>query len=268
MSIEITIDGKTCTCKPGEYIADIAARNDIYIPTLCGLHEALLGRGCCRICIVELIESGRTKVVASCIYPVKEPCEVLTRSERILRERGVIYTFLQRLAPDSELIIDMAKANGTAPVLETLEANEYGGKCILCGLCVEVCKILGTEAISMVGRGVEKKVSTPYDDESLTCIGCASCADVCPTGSISVQTEGDTQTIWGRQFSIVRCEVCGEKVGTEESLAYAAERAAETVRDEEAEWFGTFNASSQTLCSKHKNQKVALGLGGIRSAVI
>jgi len=54
MSITITIDSKPCTCEPGEYLLDIARRNDILIPTLCGTNQGLRGRGSCRVCVVEV----------------------------------------------------------------------------------------------------------------------------------------------------------------------------------------------------------------------
>jgi NADH dehydrogenase/NADH:ubiquinone oxidoreductase subunit G len=259
MSIEIIIDGKPCICNPGEYLASVAARNDISIPTLCGTNEALLGRGSCRVCIVEVVESGRKKVVASCIYPVMKPCEVFTNSERITRERGVILAFLQRLAPDSELIANMARTYGSydIPELENLEVLTDGGACVLCGLCVEACKMLGTEAISTVGRGVFKKISTPYDDVSPYCIGCASCAAVCPTKSIQMQTIDDVRVIWNREFRIVRCEICGEEIGTEESLAYAEKRALEQRGSEELR---QTDSPPQRLCSRHKGQRIAAGL--------
>jgi ferredoxin len=177
---------------------------------------------------------------------------VFTNSERIIRERGVILTLLQNLAPDSPLIADMAKQY-RAPDYEQLEPNSEGGKCILCGLCVEACKTLGAGAISTVGRGVEKKVSTPYDDPSPTCIGCGSCAAVCPTENIPVITEENERSIWGRTFKVVRCEVCGEVLGTEESLAYSARRVLD------AGYPGMLAGQNRALCSKHRRQHVAKG---------
>ena len=253
MSIEIIIDGITCTCEPGEYLAAIAARNGIHIPTLCASNDALLGRGCCRVCIVEIIEAGRTSVVVSCIYPVKQPIEVFTTSARIIKERGVILALLACLAPDSERIAEMAREYN-APVLKDPEPDTDKSKCILCGLCVEACKTLGAEAISTVGRGVEKKIATPYEEVSAYCIGCASCAFVCPTNSIEVHTTDTSRTIWDREFTIVRCEVCGEVIGTTESLAYAHTCALEQKEPEEV---------NQALCSVHKRQQMAGGLVGL-----
>ena len=97
--------------------------------------------------------------------------------------------------------------------------------CILCGLCVQACDSLGTGAISTVDRGTEKRVDTPYSDPSLDCIGCLSCANVCPTDAISYTQTDTERTIWNRTFRLVRCPSCGRMMGTEEAVAAAAGRA-------------------------------------------
>ena len=43
--IEITINGKKCTCEKGEFLLDVARRNGFYIPTLCH-HPAISGQAC------------------------------------------------------------------------------------------------------------------------------------------------------------------------------------------------------------------------------
>ena len=75
--------------------------------------------------------------------------------------------------------------------------------CILCGLCVKACEAMGTNAISFVDRGTTKKVSTPYDDASKDCIGCGACADVCPTGNISLTDKDGERNIWNKKFNLV-----------------------------------------------------------------
>ncbi|MDI9568421.1 MAG: 2Fe-2S iron-sulfur cluster-binding protein, partial [Bacillota bacterium] len=80
--MKITIDGQKYEAQYGEYILDVARRNNIFIPTLCHL-EALPGQGNCRLCIVEVLEGKRRRVVVSCSYPVKGEIEVLANSERI-----------------------------------------------------------------------------------------------------------------------------------------------------------------------------------------
>jgi NADH dehydrogenase/NADH:ubiquinone oxidoreductase subunit G len=258
MSITITVDGRECRCEPGEFLAGVAARNGIHIPTLCGASAALLGRGCCRVCIVEIIEAGRRRTVTSCIYPISQPCEVITASEKILRERGMVLALLQHLAPESELIAKMSKQYAV-PGAGQLVANPDGGKCILCGLCVEACEALGASAISTVGRGVSKKISTPYDDQSPYCLGCGACAAICPTGNIPVQTTEGSRIIWGREFELVRCEICGEAIGTRESLAESSRRAADG-ESHGSRQLGGMDLLGRPLCPEHKRQHLAAGL--------
>jgi len=220
--MQITINGKACACEKGEFLLEIARRNNIPIPTLCH-HPSLSEQGCCRVCIVEVVEKGWSKVVVSCVYPVEKEIEVFTNSEKIKRERALILSLLQKRAPDSRIIAGLAKSYG-APELPSLKPLD-SGKCVLCGLCARACASLGTGAISTVSRGITKAVSTPYDEPSKDCVGCGSCAAVCPTGEIVLAETAESRTIWGKTFLLVRCGRCGVVLGTKEELERAARQA-------------------------------------------
>ena len=117
--ITVTIDGIECTCEKGEYIYDVAKRNGIKIPTLCR-HDAFEDhRACCRICIVEVEQRGRTKVVTSCVYPIDGECEVLTQSDRIKEERTVLY-----YSPV------LAGGTASAPFLKSVTIDEKATKAV------------------------------------------------------------------------------------------------------------------------------------------
>ncbi len=183
-TLTITIDGKECTCEKGEYLYDVATRNGIFIPKLCRSGAFEDHRACCRICIVEVETRGRTKIVTSCVYPVETECTVRTNSDKIKEERAVIMALLEHRAPDSDTIRMMSGALGGHEGFSRLTALESG-------MCVQACNALGTGAINTVLRGTEKRVATPYDEASASCIGCLSCANVCPTGEIEF-TQTDT----------------------------------------------------------------------------
>jgi len=207
----IIIDGKPCECSPGEYLLNIAARNGIAIPALCH-HEGLPEQGCCRVCIVEVETNGALSIVTACVYPVERGCTVYTNSENVVRQRRTTLSLLRSLAPDSDEITRLCQ-EFAAPVF-TRFVKQTGGKCILCGLCVRACESLGTGAIGTAGRGVNKAVTTPYDEPSMVCVGCASCAAVCPTGAISVADTDTERHIWNKALPLKKCDKCGAVMGT------------------------------------------------------
>ena len=217
----VTINGTPCQCEKGEFLLQVARRNGIEIPTLCH-HDAIAGQGCCRLCIVEVVERGRGRIVVSCVFPVERECEVFTDSEKVRRQRGMILRLLEKRAPESEEIKALCEKYG-APEIDRFVRVD-GGKCVLCGLCVKACGELSVGAISTVNRGVTKEVATPYYEPSSVCVGCGSCAHVCPTGAIAVTETAEKRKIWGRTFRLVRCAHCGQVIGTEEEVAYAARR--------------------------------------------
>ena len=219
--MKITINGIACECEKGEYILQIARRNGIDIPTLCH-HDGFPGQGACRLCIVEVFEKGRGKIVVSCIYPVEKECEVFTDNEKVRKQRGMILALLRSKAPDSREIADLCRKY-EAPEIKRF-VSEPGNRCIMCGLCVKACKGLSAEAISTVNRGVLKEIATPYHEPSVNCIGCGSCAYVCPTKAVDITETENERTIWGKTFRLVKCPECGRVVGTEEEVAFAAEK--------------------------------------------
>lgn len=218
----IRIDGQECTCEKGEYILAVARRNDIEIPTLCH-HPAVPGQGCCRVCIVEVVAGDRSKVVTSCIYPIDRECDVYTASETIASERALILALMHKRAPQSDTIAEMAQKYGAGEYARITSADQ--NKCILCGLCVKACLAMGSGAIATILRGTDKRVATPFDEPSIECIGCGSCAHICPTGNIELVDTDDMRTIWKRSFDLAKCERCDRILGTPETLARAAANA-------------------------------------------
>ena len=62
------------------------------------------------------------------------------------------------------------------------------GKCIKCGLCVEITREAGEElGLTFVGRGIDVRVSVPFDgmiEEGLK-LTARQCVEACPTGALA-----------------------------------------------------------------------------------
>ena len=75
--ITLQIDGREVKAEEGKTVLEAAKSLGIDIPTLC-YHPALAPFGACRLCSVEILSRGRSRIVTSCNYPVEEGLVVNT----------------------------------------------------------------------------------------------------------------------------------------------------------------------------------------------
>ena len=223
-AINLEIDGRIFQAREGMTILDVARREGIPVPALCH-HEAVEPSGACRLCLVEITHpdwKGWTGLVTSCLYPVEEGLQVTTDNHEIRNARRTILDLLLARCPNSDVIQKLAAEYGVTAT--SFQKNRIETTCILCGLCVRVCAVKGCSAISAAGRGIDKKISIPFGQPPPDCIGCASCAHICPTGTIKYEDIGDIRKIWGHRFKMVKCESCGHPVMPEKQLEFEAEK--------------------------------------------
>ncbi len=221
--ITIEIDGKKCKAKEGEFILNIARREDIFIPAICYL------TGCsptlaCRVCLVEADE----KRVYACNAKAKDGMSVITNNEEISAERKAI---MQVYDVNHPLQCGVCDQSGECDLQNYtlymgVERQEYAiadtpraiydwgfmkydaALCIVCEKCVTVCKdSIGDSVLKTVPRGGEAlnkelKATMPKDayamwnklqksiigtvneDNSLECQDCGECISVCPVGAL------------------------------------------------------------------------------------
>ena len=180
-SITLEIDGKTVVAEKGMTILQAAQGAGIDIPTLC-YDERLAPYGACRLCTVEITRDKRTRLVASCVYPVEEGLVVKTNSERVRKIRKMILELLLPIAP-TLLVETLAREYGLEGSRFTAERTD----CALCGLCVRYCaEIKKANAIGFVGRGIERGVAFLPEVAPKVCSSCRECFDLCPGWTLTV----------------------------------------------------------------------------------
>jgi NADH dehydrogenase/NADH:ubiquinone oxidoreductase subunit G len=215
--VSVKIDGHEIECREGTTVLEAVRSLGIPVPTLC-YHEALTPYGACRLCVVEIISSGRKRLAASCVYPVEEGLEVITDSPEIQKARKATMEFLLARSPESPYLRDRAKREFGIEKPRFVLAPEDQSDCILCGLCVRACaEIVGVAAIDFVMRGIKSQVEPPFFKGSDVCIGCGTCVQVCPTGYI--QVEHISRIAEAHEFPkigtesisdhAIKCRVCG-----------------------------------------------------------
>lgn len=174
--IKLTINGTKVQAEEGSTILEVAKLYGFNIPTLC-YHDELTPYGACRLCMVEVNDGKRTRVVASCLYPVKEGIKVRTHTEKIVKQRKLLLELLLARCPNSKTLQDLASKMGLEQVRFKMENKD----CILCGLCVRMCaEQMRGGAIGFVGRGQNREVVTPFHEASEICRNCGACMYICP----------------------------------------------------------------------------------------
>ena len=101
--ITLTIDGAKIKAQRGALVLDVALEYGICIPHLCHSRD-LTPIGVCRLCIVEVIKNGKSKITTSCTLEAEEGMVILAHSEKILKLRKNIAEMLVAEAPNSRSI--------------------------------------------------------------------------------------------------------------------------------------------------------------------
>lgn len=177
--IELSIDSRPVRIEPGKTLLQACETLNIPIPTLCH-HKALSPYGACRLCVVEVTKNGRRSIQASCMYPVEPGLEVRTDTDELRKIRRLMIELIMARAPDSDRVREIAARLG---VDKTRFTSQDQG-CILCGLCVRVCRErMGRSVLGFAQRGDRRKVTPPFDASSAACMACGACYEVCPTAA-------------------------------------------------------------------------------------
>ena len=215
--VTIVIDGRKVKAKENSTILENTQELNIDVPTLC-FHKDLSSFGACRLCMVEVNTNGKWQLATSCNTPVEDGMEIRTDSDRVQESRRLTAELLYYKYPTTEAVREVTRKLG----VQTPEEKGEGHDCILCGLCVRTCReIVGVSALTFQDRGRGRDIDEPkIEFNPNACIGCGSCAYVCPTGYVQMGSAGDKRIIWDKVFKMVACKVCGRFFAPEDQLKY------------------------------------------------
>ena len=218
--ITIVIDGKNCTVEEGLCLLKVLRLNGKDIPSLC-YHPALKKPiGACKLCAVEIqVKDDPWKVALSCTVKTSQGLQIETASESVRLARSKAFQQLLAYAPQSVPLLKLAATYGIATPFQP-------DGCIRCLLCVRVCReIVGADALKTVKREGRRYI-VPVEG---ACIGCGTCANICPTQVIRIEDKETVRTISIRDeiigiHPLERCEGCGKRFATPKFLEYIHHR--------------------------------------------
>ena len=214
---KMIINGHEIQAKAGATVLEEARKLKIEIPTLC-YHKDLSSFGACRLCTVEIKVKGKWQLAASCQTEAAEGLEVRTDTGRIRESRKLAAELLYSRYPETAAVREIAAKLG----VDVRDAAAESHDCVLCGLCTRTChEIVGANALNFRDRGLGREIETPkIEFNSAACIGCGSCAFVCPTGFVRMEAVDGKRIIWDKVFKMAACEVCGRYFAPVEQLEY------------------------------------------------
>ena len=214
--MNITLNGLAVSVEAGMTLLEAARFYGFPIPTLCHM-DGLSPYGACRLCIVEIGEPPRSKLVSSCTYPVEEGLVVRTASARVLRARKMVLELLLASCPQSKVIQDLASEHD----IRQQRFRQEHEDCILCGLCVRMCEEqMMAKAIGFRHRGEKRGIGTPFDVHSEECRLCGGCMYVCPACQLRCTYTEPDKAICGGCANI--SPPCVEKVSYDDMMCYMA----------------------------------------------
>lgn len=214
--ISLKVNGLPVSVEQGTTLLEAAQFLGIPVPTLCHV-EGLSPYGACRLCVVEIGDGAKARLVSSCTYLAEEGLRVRTSSARVVSARKMILELMLASCPQSKVIQDLAAAHE----VRTQRFRQEHETCILCGLCVRMCREqMMAGAIGFRGRGEHRSLGTPFDVRSEVCRLCGGCMFICPACQLRCTYTEPDKAICGACANL--SPPCLLKEGFDDMMCYMA----------------------------------------------
>ncbi len=228
--VRFFIDGHEVWGQRHQTVLDVALANGIDIPHLC-YHPRLSAVGACRLCLVRV--DGRM-LRPACTEFVIPDMQIVTEDEGIRKSRRWILESLLMEGEHNCLYCDASGEcllqryvqmydvkmptetliNGprTIDLSSSKALRRDETRCILCGRCVRACREVQVSNVWGFGqRGAQTRLiaddDKPIGDSS--CMKCGLCAQMCPTGALTLQPVLGRGATWDQKKESTICIYCG-----------------------------------------------------------
>jgi NADH-quinone oxidoreductase subunit G len=205
-TVNLTINGKPVTAKPGELVIEAAERTGTYIPRFC-YHPRMESVGMCRMCIVD-IDTGRGPALQpACMIPVAPDMVVDTESDATKKAQDGVLEFLLINHP---LDCPVCDKGGECPLQDQTLSHGPGEsrfveekrhfakpiwisdlvaldreRCILCDRCTRFSRdVAGDTLIHFMDRGNSTQVNT-FPDHPFASYFSGNTVQICPVGALT-----------------------------------------------------------------------------------
>ncbi|MBM3327604.1 MAG: 2Fe-2S iron-sulfur cluster binding domain-containing protein [Calditrichaeota bacterium] len=201
----------------------------IYVPHFC-YHPVLKVVGSCRMCKVEVVQGGRSRIEISCNLPICEGLEIWTNTQVVQKAQQMTLEFLLANHPlDCPICDDAGECELQNYYLEygrhdsrlrepknrKFKAKDIGRsimldseRCILCSRCVRFCaEVTKTNELGIFGMGSTERIDlTPGARLNNDYAGCV--VDLCPVGALTDKDFRFKRRVWFLKSKNSICQGC------------------------------------------------------------